>query len=185
MISLTAGSSRALSRPGRNGFRCSSPLAALIIAPRLWLSNTVALRVDSEVSGRPGTAPATAPRHRADRSPDSSPARRSLAGETPPPALLEGLGSADAPSASPGASRERGDFRPLGGLADGVGSLDLRHLPAELRGDLRGCVITQRQEDPGAERLQKRPPRLGCFPRPSAARKWIVWRRSGCSGIAG
>ena len=52
--------------------------------------------------------------------------------------------SADTPSASPGAARERRDFRPLGALADGVRSLDLRHLPAQLRRNLGGCVIAQR-----------------------------------------
>ena len=44
--------------------------------------------VDSVVSGKRGAAQATAPRHRADRSLDSSRARRSLAGETRPRAAL-------------------------------------------------------------------------------------------------
>ena len=39
MISLTSESSRALSNPGRNGFRCSSPLEALIFDLLLSLSN--------------------------------------------------------------------------------------------------------------------------------------------------
>ena len=48
MISLTSESSRALSNPGRNGFRCSSPLAALIICPPPSLSNRNNLGADSE-----------------------------------------------------------------------------------------------------------------------------------------
>ena len=48
MISLTSGSSRALSSPGRNGFRCSSPLAALITGLLSSLSNRSVLGADSE-----------------------------------------------------------------------------------------------------------------------------------------
>ena len=48
MISLTSESSRALSNPGRNGFRCSSPLAVLITGLLSLLSNRSVLRADSE-----------------------------------------------------------------------------------------------------------------------------------------
>ena len=47
MISLTSGSSRALSKPGRNGLRCSSPLATLIFGPPPSLSNRSVRLVDS------------------------------------------------------------------------------------------------------------------------------------------
>ena len=49
MISLTSGSSRAFSSPGRNGFRCSSPLAALITGLLSSLSNRSVRGADSEV----------------------------------------------------------------------------------------------------------------------------------------
>ena len=49
MIPLTSESSKVLSKPDRNGFRCSSPLAALIIDPPLSLSNMSVLRVNTEV----------------------------------------------------------------------------------------------------------------------------------------
>ena len=48
MISLTSESSRALSNPGRNGFRCSSPLAALITGLLSSLSNSSVPGADSE-----------------------------------------------------------------------------------------------------------------------------------------
>ena len=80
MISLTSESSRALSSPGRNGFRCSSPLAPLIFGLLSSLSNRSVRLAGSTVSGRRGAAQATATRHRADRSLDSSRARRSFAG---------------------------------------------------------------------------------------------------------
>ena len=87
MISLTSGSSSTSSRPGKNGCKCSSPLAALIYLPPPANASKTAPGADNEASDRPGRVPATERRRKAGRWPGSSRARRSRAGERRTPAV--------------------------------------------------------------------------------------------------
>ena len=71
MISETSGSSRSVSRPGRNGFRWPIPLARFISVPPRGAASSPRPSAGSGVSGRRAGQGATSCRRRADRSPDS------------------------------------------------------------------------------------------------------------------
>ena len=60
------------------------------------------------------------------------------------------------PRLATGLSREQGYLGLLCGFGDGPARLDLSgHLSAEFRGEVGACVVAEREEDPGAERLQE------------------------------
>ena len=65
------------------------------------------------------------------------------------------------PLPAPGLAGQERHFGLPRGFGDGPARLDLGHLPAEFRSELGACVVAEGEEDPGAEGLQERPPRLG------------------------
>ena len=79
MISETSGSSRSVSRPGRNGFRWPIPLARFISVPPRGAASSPRPSAGSGVSGRRAGPGATSCRRRADRSPGSWPTARTRA----------------------------------------------------------------------------------------------------------
>ena len=79
MISETSGSSRSVSRPGRNGFRWPIPLARFISVPPRGAASSPRPSAGSGVSGRRAGQGATSCRRRADRSPGSWPTARTRA----------------------------------------------------------------------------------------------------------
>ena len=130
MISDTSGSSSTSSKPGRNGFRCSSPLATLTTAPPLSPASKnarggdSAFEIDSASLKRLRPVIGKTNRLTVREQGKVSRVKDRLA------LLPKRLGSADGSASPASAARERRDFGPAAGLADRVGGFDLRHLPA-------------------------------------------------------